>query len=89
MPHLWNKDPFGSKGALIAKVYSFARDQLGRDKVSLSYFLNVSCPIMKIIEPSIYLVAFGWLVEDEAGTPKLLQSDGTRAIAIMKTNLVR
>ncbi|KKP01501.1 mating-type protein MAT-1 [Trichoderma harzianum] len=71
---LWNKDPFRNKWALIAKVYSFARDQLGRDKVSLSYFLNVSCPIMKIIEPSIYLSAFGWSVEDETGTPKLLQS---------------
>ncbi|KAL6797549.1 MAT1-1-1 [Trichoderma sp. SZMC 28013] len=71
---LWNKDPFRNKWALIAKVYSFARDQLGRDKVSLSYFLNVSCPIMKIIEPSIYLSAFGWSVEEEAGTPKLLQN---------------
>ncbi|KAL7916235.1 MAT1-1-1 [Trichoderma velutinum] len=73
---LWNKDPFRNKWALIAKVYSFARDQLGRDKVSLSYFLNISCPIMKIIEPSIYLSAFGWSVDDEtgAGTPKLLQA---------------
>ncbi|UKZ74126.1 hypothetical protein TrVFT333_001785 [Trichoderma virens FT-333] len=74
---LWNKDPYRNKWALIAKVYSFVRDQLGRDKVSLSYFLNVSCPVMKITEPSIYLSAFGWSVEDEAGTPKLFQANGT------------
>ncbi|KAL7947748.1 MAT1-1-1 [Trichoderma barbatum] len=74
---LWNKDPYRNKWALIAKVYSFVRDQLGRDKVSLSYFLNVSCPIMKITEPSIYLSAFGWSVEDETGIPKLFQADGT------------
>nr|AST15024.1 mat1-1-1 [Trichoderma spinulosum] len=72
---LWNKDPCRNKWALIAKVYSFVRDQLGRDKVSLSYFLNVSCPIMKIIDPSIYLSAFGWSVGDEAGMPRLIQVD--------------
>ncbi|KAL6795055.1 MAT1-1-1 [Trichoderma sp. SZMC 28012] len=83
---LWNKDPFRNKWALIAKVYSFARDQLGRDKVSLSYFLNVSCPIMKIIEPSIYLSAFGWSVEDETGTPKLLQAGSGSSIQIIDSD---
>ncbi|KAL6880925.1 MAT1-1-1 [Trichoderma novae-zelandiae] len=73
---LWNKDIYRNKWALIAKVYSFVRDQLGRDKVSLSYFLNVSCPIMKITEPSIYLSTFGWSVGDDAGSPKLVQLDG-------------
>ncbi|KAH0497176.1 hypothetical protein TgHK011_004505 [Trichoderma gracile] len=73
---LWNKDPYRNKWALIAKVYSFVRDQLGRDKVSLSYFLNVSCPIMRITEPSIYLSSFGWSVEDDAGSPRLFQADG-------------
>ncbi|KAL7938281.1 MAT1-1-1 [Trichoderma chlorosporum] len=79
---LWNKDPYRNKWALIAKVYSFVRDQLGRDKVSLSYFLNVSCPIMKIIEPAIYLSVFGWSVEDEAGTPRLFQVDASSIQAV-------
>ncbi|KAL6893410.1 MAT1-1-1 [Trichoderma evansii] len=72
---LWNKDSYRNKWALVAKVYSFVRDQIGRDKVSLSYFLNVACPIMKITEPSVYLSTFGWSVEDEAGSPKLIQTE--------------
>ncbi|KAL7790733.1 mating-type protein MAT alpha 1 domain-containing protein [Trichoderma ceciliae] len=74
---LWNKDSYRNEWALIAKVYSFVRDQLGRDKVPLSQFLDISCPIMKIIEPSLYLSAFGWSVEDEAGTPKLFQANSS------------
>lgn len=77
---LWNKDPYRNKWALIAKVYSFVRDQLGRDKVSLSYFLNASCPVMKITEPSTYLSAFGWSVGDEDGSPKLFQADNDENI---------
>lgn len=72
---LWNKDSHRNKWALVAKVYSFVRDQIGRDKVSLSYFLNVACPIMRITEPSVYLSTFGWSVEDEAGSPKLIQNE--------------
>jgi hypothetical protein len=78
---LWNKDSHRNKWALIAKVYSFVRDQIGRDKVSLSYFLNVACPIMKIIDPSAYLSTFGWSVEDEDGSPKLVQTECSMEIS--------
>ncbi|KAK5998934.1 Mating-type protein MAT-1 [Cladobotryum mycophilum] len=83
---LWNKDPFRNKWALVAKVYSFVRDEIGRDKVSLSYFLGLSCPLMKITEPAVYLETFGWCVEDdETGTSKLFQTEtGT---TITETNL--
>lgn len=83
---LWNKDPYRNKWALIAKVYSFVRDQLGRDKVSLSYFLNVSCPIMKIIEPSIYLSSFGWSVGDDDGSPRLFQADDASIAQLMDSD---
>ncbi|KAH6607328.1 hypothetical protein Trco_003641 [Trichoderma cornu-damae] len=32
---------------------------------------------MKIAEPSTYLSAFGWSVEDQDGTPKLIQGDSS------------
>jgi hypothetical protein len=35
---------------------------------------------MKITEPSMYLSAFGWLVEDEAGSPKLFQVDSSTKV---------
>ncbi|PFH58375.1 hypothetical protein XA68_13739 [Ophiocordyceps unilateralis] len=73
---LWHKDPFRNKWALIAKVYSFARDQIGKDKISLAYFLSLACPTMKVPEPSSYLALLGWSVEeDNAGSQKLIQNE--------------
>nr|ALH25003.1 MAT1-1-1 [Ophiocordyceps sinensis] len=75
---LWHKDPFRNKWALIAKVYSFVRDQIGKDKVSLSYFMSLACPTMTIIEPAAYLNALGWCVQDDdAGSQKLFQDESS------------
>nr|AZR66143.1 MAT1-1-1 [Ophiocordyceps xuefengensis] len=74
---LWHKDPFRNKWALIAKVYSFVRDQIGKDKVSLAYFMSLACPTMSIIEPAAYLNALGWFVQDDAGSQKLLQDESS------------
>jgi hypothetical protein len=75
---LWNKDPFRSKWALVAKVYSFVRDEIGKDKVSLAYFLSLACPTMRIIDTSSYLAALGWILrEDEGGSHKLVQDEST------------
>ncbi|KPM39116.1 hypothetical protein AK830_g7441 [Neonectria ditissima] len=76
---LWAQDPFRSKWTLIAKVYSFVRDEVGRTNISLSRFLDVCCPVMKIIHPVFYLGAFGWTVQfDEDGPCDLVQDDAAR-----------
>lgn len=78
---LWNKDPFRNKWALIAKVYSFVRDEIGKSKVSLAYFLSLACPSMRIIDSSLYLESFGWSVlEGENGTQKLHQDEAASAL---------
>ncbi|KAM4064854.1 mating-type protein MAT alpha 1 HMG-box domain-containing protein [Hirsutella rhossiliensis] len=78
---LWHKDPFRNKWALVAKVYSFVRDQIGKDKVSLAYFLSLACPIMSIIEPAAYLNALGWFIqEDDAGSKKLVQDESSATL---------
>ncbi|KAF4119844.1 mating type protein MAT1-1-1 [Geosmithia morbida] len=62
---LWNQDPFRNKWVLVAKVYSFIRDEVGKDKIPLSQFLGISCPLMKIISPSAYLSTLGWRVDNQ------------------------
>nr|QKY89071.1 mating type protein 1-1-1 [Calonectria pauciramosa] len=71
---LWSKEPCRNKWALIAKVYSFARDEVGKGNISLACFLSLCCPIMKIMDPSVYLNTLGWIIqEDETGSQKLVQ----------------
>ncbi|KJZ79326.1 hypothetical protein HIM_01477 [Hirsutella minnesotensis 3608] len=73
---LWHKDPFRNKWAVIAKVYSFVRDQLGKDKVPLAQFLQLACPIMGVLAPSVYLSALGWSVqEDDMTSLQLVQGE--------------
>jgi hypothetical protein len=60
LTQLWGGDPHRNKWALVAKVYSFLRDQLGKGSVNLSAFLGVACPLMNMVEPSIYIRALGW-----------------------------
>nr|AIF79399.1 MAT 1.1.1 [Fusarium azukiicola] len=65
---LWNQEAQRNKWALVAKVYSFVRDHLGKGKVNLAAFLAVCCPTMKMIDPADYLETLGWVVqEDEQG----------------------
>lgn len=85
---LWHKDPYRNKWALIAKVYSFVRDQIGKDRVSLAYFLGLACPTMGIIEPSAYLSTLGWFVqEDDSGSQRLIH-DGSSAILNQSSTLL-
>lgn len=65
---------------MIAKVYSFVRDEMGKKKAPLSSFLMAACPAMDILPPDEYLRVLGWAVEDtEHGTKKLVQKDELRA----------
>ncbi|TWU74669.1 hypothetical protein ED733_003798 [Metarhizium rileyi] len=77
---LWNKDPFRNKWALIAKVYSFVRDEIGKDKITLAYFLSFSCPVMGIIEPQSYLAVLGWSVVGDSNSQKLVQDEAIAAL---------
>ncbi|KAJ4309432.1 hypothetical protein N0V84_011501 [Fusarium piperis] len=73
---LWNKDGQRNKWALIAKVYSFVRDNLGKSMVNLGAFLSLCCPIMCMIGPADYLDTLGWVVqEDPEGALILTQVD--------------
>ncbi|KAF9771687.1 CDK-activating kinase assembly factor mat1 [Fusarium sp. DS 682] len=60
LTRLWGEDPHRDKWALVAKVYSFLRDQLGKGTVNLSAFLGVACPLMNMVEPGNYLRTLGW-----------------------------
>ncbi|KAF4966025.1 hypothetical protein FSARC_6225 [Fusarium sarcochroum] len=85
LTQLWSKDPHRNKWALIAKVYSFVRDQLGKGRVNLSAVLGVVCPMMKIIEPFEYLGALGWETDhDDEGNLVLNQDE-----AIVYGNMAR
>nr|QDH06609.1 mating-type A-1 protein [Epichloe glyceriae] len=77
---LWNRDPFRNKWALIAKVYSFVRDEVGKDKVSLAYFLGFACPVMGIVEPQAYLSILGWSVEGVEPLQRLVQDEAVAAL---------
>ena len=71
---LWNQEPCRNRWALIAKVYSFIRDDVKHGRISLAEFLGVCCPMMKIIDPSIYLSSLGWMVRhDIDGSPFLVR----------------
>lgn len=72
---LWNQDPFRNKWVLIAKVYSFIRDEIGKEKIPLAQFLGVCCPIMRTVEPADYLATLGWQVDYDNGGQSLVRSD--------------
>ncbi len=57
---MWSKDPSKNKWVLIAKVYSFVRDTVGKNKVPLNAFLKFACTEMDIVEPESYLAKFNW-----------------------------
>ncbi|KAG6198517.1 hypothetical protein E4U48_000890 [Claviceps purpurea] len=74
---LWNKDPCRNKWVLIAKVYTFVRQQVG-DKISLGYFLQYACPVMGIVEPQAYLSVMGWSIEQPS--QRLIQDEAVANI---------
>ncbi|EXL83990.1 mating-type protein MAT-1 [Fusarium oxysporum f. sp. conglutinans race 2 54008] len=84
LTQLWGGDPHRNKWALIAKVYSFLRDQLGKGTVNLSAFLGIACPLMNMVEPSIYIEVLGWEQTAPQGIVTFQQNTD-----IMKANLAR
>ncbi|KAI7761433.1 hypothetical protein LZL87_002248 [Fusarium oxysporum] len=84
LTQLWGGDPHRNKWALIAKVYSFLRDQLGKGTVNLSAFLGIACPLMNMVEPSVYIEVLGWEQTAPQGIVTFQQN-----IDIMKANLAR
>lgn len=85
---LWNKDPFRNKWALIAKVYSFIRDQVGKNNVSLSDFLCYACSAMAILEPNQYLRTLCWEVRETSDGARTLIQDGSATDITAATELV-
>nr|QFP39789.1 mating type protein 1-1-1 [Fusarium parvisorum]QFP39804.1 mating type protein 1-1-1 [Fusarium sororula] len=82
LTQLWGGDPHRNKWALIAKVYSFLRDQLGKGTVNLSAFLGIACPLMNMVEPSLYIEVLGWQKTASQGIMTFQQNTD-----IMKANL--
>ncbi|KAM0249598.1 hypothetical protein ACHAP5_002724 [Fusarium lateritium] len=80
---LWNQEPWRNKWALIARVYSFIRDHVGKNRINLSAFLGVVCPMMKVIHPDDYLRTLGWISAQDAEGNLLLRQDK----AVMNANL--
>lgn len=80
---LWGPDPHHSRWALVAKVYSFVRDEIGKEKISLSNFLDIACPLMKITDPASYLSTLGWHVQRTEGeVPQLIRHDSSAKPAL-------
>nr|AGH03153.1 alpha box protein [Grosmannia huntii] len=73
---LWNVDPYKNQWAIIAKVYSFLRGELGKDTVSLLSFLEHACAILGIPSLDNYLEQQGFaLLEDQKGKLSLIKYD--------------
>ena len=60
MGALWKNDPFHEKWELLAKTYNIIRDALGKEHLPLATFLDLSAPLLLIIEPGEYMATLGW-----------------------------
>lgn len=76
---LWTGEHFRNKWALIAKVYSFVRDELDQTDISLKEFLEIACPIMLVVPPANYLDALGWVRGHDANGASFIVQDKTVA----------
>jgi Mating-type protein MAT alpha 1 HMG-box len=56
---LWNIDPYKGKWTILAKAYSFLRDNYGSAVVALDTFLELTVPFIGLILPGEYLGAMG------------------------------
>nr|WRK65007.1 putative mating-type 1-1-1 R protein [Davidsoniella virescens] len=76
MATLWKTDPFQSRWMLIARVYSFIRNTIGKPKVKLCDFLDVAAPSMHVPQPDDYLIKLCWVYSaNEAGQVTFFQDD--------------
>nr|AGH03156.1 alpha box protein [Leptographium clavigerum] len=77
---LWNVDPYKNQWAIIAKVFSYLRGELGKDTVSLSSFLEHACAVLGIPPLDNYLEEQGFaLLEDQMGKLSLVKYDEAMA----------
>jgi Mating-type protein MAT alpha 1 HMG-box len=75
LTRLWQADQSKDKWALVARVYSFIRDELGKSNAPLAPFLAIACPAMNIVAAEAYLETLGWtLVGDDSGELKMSRS---------------
>lgn len=80
---LWAEDPFRNKWTLIAKVYSFVRDEVGKSEAALGDFLAVACPLMGIIKPADYLRLLGWAqTQDDNGNSMISQDKSIAEVTV-------
>ncbi|MBE3042635.1 hypothetical protein IMZ48_08670, partial [Candidatus Bathyarchaeota archaeon] len=82
---LWAEDPFRNKWALVAKVYSFVRDEVGKAKAALGDFLAVACPVMGIVEPADYIRLLGWVQTQGESEGSMISQDKSIAQATVAT----
>nr|AGH03150.1 alpha box protein [Leptographium lundbergii] len=84
---LWNVDPYKNQWAIIAKVFSYLRGELGKDTVSLSSFLKHACAVMGIPPLDNYLEQQGFaLLEDQMGKLSLIKYD--EALPVMTVSSI-
>ncbi|KAK2589560.1 hypothetical protein QQS21_012765, partial [Conoideocrella luteorostrata] len=77
---LWNRDPFRERWALLARVYTIIRNDIGKDRIILAHFLAYACPLMGIPRPDIYLAIFGWSIQGNVTAYQLVQNETLAAI---------
>ena len=59
-------------------MYSFVRDEVGKDNANVADFLAIACPIMLIVPPESYLHALGWVqARDSSGHAYITQDRNT------------
>lgn len=64
---LWGAEVAKAKWQLIGAAYSRIRDVVGKQNAALSDFLDLVCPILKVIPPQDYLKVMGWHFDANAG----------------------
>nr|APB08862.1 mating type protein [Neofusicoccum eucalyptorum] len=66
---LWEVEMTKAKWTILAKAYSYIRDEVGTENAPMDKFLNIACPHIGIIARDTYLHTFGWeLISDESGS---------------------
>lgn len=75
MTALWRADPFQAKWAILAKAFSEIRDVKGKSDALLPEFLSINGPLLRIIEPELYLMALGWNLTLDAEAQMVLRRE--------------
>ena len=69
---MWESDQNKALWSLMTKAWSIVRDQISKEKASLSVFFSIMCPYLNIISPETYFERLGWeLTLDKENNPSL------------------